>query len=106
MESNGNKLVANRMKKRGMSWTIRGAQHLAKVLQLTANGEWATLCRDGWRSEDTGFKVPRRLARSPTLKSANGQWRQATVPALMGLHAACPWAQALSALAYGNHPLN
>jgi hypothetical protein len=108
MESNGDKLVANRMKKRGMSWTIRGAQHLAKVLQLNANGEVATLCQSRWRSEGTGFKGPRGLARSPTLKSTNnnGQWLQATIPALVGPHTARPWAQALRALAYGAHPLN
>ena len=29
MESNGDKLTANRMKKRGMSWTIRGANRMA-----------------------------------------------------------------------------
>ena len=32
MESNGDKLTANRMKKRGMGWTIRGARRTAMVV--------------------------------------------------------------------------
>ena len=44
MESNGDKLIANRMKKRGMSWTIRRAQRMAKVIQLSRNGELSRFC--------------------------------------------------------------
>ena len=36
MESNEDKLVANRMKKRGLSWTIEGALRMNKALQLAA----------------------------------------------------------------------
>ena len=49
MESNGDKLIANRMKKRGMSWTIRGAHRMAKVVQLVHNGELAEFCRSQTR---------------------------------------------------------
>ena len=45
MESNGDKLTANRMKNRGMSWTIRGAHRMAKVIQLSRNGELTEFCR-------------------------------------------------------------
>jgi len=38
IESNGDKLIKNRMAKRGMAWTIAGAQHMVKVLQEQANG--------------------------------------------------------------------
>jgi hypothetical protein len=44
MESNGGKLAANRMKKCGINWAIRGAQHLAKVLQLNASEEIGLEC--------------------------------------------------------------
>jgi hypothetical protein len=44
MEGNEDKLVANRMKKRGMSWTVQGAQRMAKVLELEANGEVEPYC--------------------------------------------------------------
>ena len=45
MESNGDKVTASRMKKRGMSWTIRGAHRMAKVTQLSRNGELTEFCR-------------------------------------------------------------
>ena len=45
MESNGDKLTANRMKKRGMSWSIRGANRMAKTIQLCRNGELSMFCR-------------------------------------------------------------
>jgi hypothetical protein len=32
MESNIDKLIANRMKKRGMSWTIKGAQRMSRLI--------------------------------------------------------------------------
>ena len=44
MESNGDKLVANRVKKRGMSWTVAGAQRLAVATQLSANAELSDWC--------------------------------------------------------------
>lgn len=106
MESNGDKLVANRMKKRGMSWTIRGAQHLAKILQLNANGELVNLCRGRWRSRATACKRSRLPAGSPSVRTAKGQWLQVTIPVLIGPHASRPWAQALRALANGGHLLN
>lgn len=39
MESNEDKLVANRMKKQGLSWTIKGALRMHKTIQLAANRE-------------------------------------------------------------------
>ena len=45
MESNGDKLTANRMKKRGMSWSISGAHRMAKVIQPERNGELSGFCR-------------------------------------------------------------
>ena len=43
-DSNGDKLTANRMKKRGMSWSIRGANRMAKTIQLCRNGELSMFC--------------------------------------------------------------
>ncbi len=42
IESNGDKLIKNRLAKRGMSWTLAGAQHMVKVLQEQANGRLAS----------------------------------------------------------------
>lgn len=39
VESNVDKLVANRMKKRGMSWTLSGANNLAKLIELRVSGK-------------------------------------------------------------------
>jgi len=39
MESNVDKLLADRFKKRGMSWRIEGADHLCQVIELKENGE-------------------------------------------------------------------
>ena len=47
MEGNQSHLFSDRMKDRGMSWTVKGAQHMGKAtqkaiqkaIQLVANGE-------------------------------------------------------------------
>ena len=39
IESNGDKTIANWMKKRGMSWTIPGAQRMVEAIQLDRNSE-------------------------------------------------------------------
>lgn len=38
-------LVADRMKKRGMSWSIHGADHLIQVRASIQNGEWEDVCQ-------------------------------------------------------------
>jgi hypothetical protein len=40
MESNEDKLFADRMKKKGMSWTIAGAKQMSKVIQLIDNNDY------------------------------------------------------------------
>jgi hypothetical protein len=44
MESNADKLFANKMKKRGMSWTIKGAQNMGKTIELAFNGNLPDWC--------------------------------------------------------------
>jgi hypothetical protein len=86
MESNGDKLVANRMKKRGLSWTIRGAQHLAKVLQLNANEEIGLVCWGPWSQQATPPQGAKATVPSSSRRFLEkGQWLQATLPALKGL---------------------
>jgi hypothetical protein len=38
IEGDVDKLVANRMKKRGMNWTIKGAQRMARLISLREMG--------------------------------------------------------------------
>ena len=98
MESNGDKLIANRMKKRGMGWTIRGANRMAKVIQLSRNGELSRFChrRPAHRAcpvLDTG--PTRGSRRTPTryqsmTRMPISDWTQASVPALSGPHNSRP----------------
>jgi hypothetical protein len=104
MESNGDKLVANRMKKRGMSWSICGAQRLAKVVQLRANGTLDSLWESGWRPP--ACKPQRGPEKTASARAAKGQWLRVTIPALTGPASSRPWVQALRALAYPDHRLN
>ncbi len=92
MESNEDKLFADRMKKRGISWTISGAQHMGKAIQLVANGDLKDYC---------GRKPPDARENEARLSfdlfdSANGT--RASVPALNGPHAARPWVRGLRSL--------
>ncbi len=45
MESNVDKLVADRFKKRGMSWSVQGSGHMCKVIEMAKNGELQEWCR-------------------------------------------------------------
>ena len=96
MESNGDKLTANRMKKRGMSWTIRGAHRMVKVIQLDRNGELSEFCRSRRRCDrrepDDLSTHQRHEAVSKTRVS---DWAEVSVPALSGPHSYRPWARSL-----------
>ena len=106
MESNGDKLTANRMKKRGMSWTIPGAHRMAKVIQLKRNGELSDFCRRQWRRgrRETHLLAHRHshaVSRTPV-----SEWAQASVPALSGPHNSRPWTHSLRSLVKPLHRLN
>ena len=74
MESNGDKLTANRMKKRGMSWTIRGAHRMSKVIQLSRNGELSEFCRSRRRSDRRETDLPPRKRREVVSKTQVSDW--------------------------------
>lgn len=89
MEGNESHLFSDRMKDRGMSWTIKGAQHMGKAIQLVANGELGKWCDnnppksgrqklsfDVFDSQQTTQNTPR-----------------GALPALSGPHASRPWAK-------------
>jgi hypothetical protein len=52
MESNVDKFIAHRFKKRGMSWSQKGALSLLKIKQTIANNEW-----DSWWSNQRNEKI-------------------------------------------------
>ena len=98
MESNGDKLTANRMKKRGMSWTVRGANRMGKVIQLSRNGELGRYCR----RRPTYVPVrrerrPQRRDRSAS-RARSSDWAEASAPSLSGPHSSRPWVSGLRSL--------
>ena len=106
MESNGDKLTANRMKKRGMSWTIQGAHRMAKVVQLKRDGELSGFCRRQrrWGRRETELSAHRHSAAMP--KTRVSDWAEASVPSLRGPHSSRPWTHSLRRLVQSPYRLN
>lgn len=99
IESNVDKLVANRMKKRGMSWTKKGANNMVCLLVISAEGGLARQFHPAHIVEKANLslkKVRRVLAK--TSSEFEGAWLQAHIPALTGPHANRPWVKALKSL--------
>lgn len=99
MESNVDKLIANRMKKRGMSWRIRGAQRMARLICLRETGElqsWAA-------NADITIKLShfQKLQKKGSLnKTDTGEWLFAGIPAIHG-PLDRPWTYTLRNWAHG-----
>ena len=106
MESNGDKLTANRMKKRGMSWTVRGAQRMAKVIQARHNDELSRFChrrRRRVRSETVHSSHDHRQA---AFKTPSAEWLDMHLPATCGPHSSRPWVRSLRNLAHPTYRLS
>ena len=104
IEANEDKLICNRMKKRGLSWTIQGALRMNKVIQLAANQEILPFCLRE-RSLERGVTVLSSQNANPPSKN-NQKWLEASVPALFGPHSARPWVDKLRHLVYPSYPVN
>ncbi|MDP2945698.1 MAG: ISLre2 family transposase [Atribacterota bacterium] len=100
IESNINKVIASRFKKRGMSWSKKGALSLLKIKETILNNEWD----DWWETERernikiTEFKPPlpasyfkKETETSPLI--------EVTIPALRGPDQGKPWVGVLRKLA-------
>jgi hypothetical protein len=95
MESNEDKLAANRMKKRGLSWTKKGALRMNKVIQLAFNEEMRQFCL---REKVNPGKEKSALPRTKRVGSDGQQeWLETRLPALIGPHASYPWVELLRA---------
>jgi len=102
IEGNVDKLVACRMKRRGMSWTKRGAQRMARLLELRYSGEISAWIRP--RKGITTLTPATAPAAAPGGKRRgdwSAEWLDAGVPALYGPHSNRPWVQALNSLVHG-----
>lgn len=94
MEGNESHLFSDRMKDRGMSWTIKGAQHMGKAIQLVANDELGKWCGANPAESDRqklSFDV--FDSQYTTRNTARG-----ALPALNGPHASRPWVKAIRQL--------
>jgi hypothetical protein len=104
IEGNVDKLVANRMKKRGMSWTVKGASRMTRLVTLREMGELHAQITYKGRQRDN--KPPRQVQpmRKPkaNVQTAEEVWIEAGLPALSGPHQNRPWAQVLRALIHGH----
>ncbi|MDA1229115.1 MAG: ISLre2 family transposase [Chloroflexi bacterium] len=106
MESNGDKLTANRMKKRGMSWTVSGAQRMAKVIQMERNGELGQLYRPRLSPSKPSPQRRRRRTLTAVPDHSHGDWLQAGLPALTGRENSSPTVLALHDIVHQHHLLN
>jgi hypothetical protein len=105
MESQEDKLFANRVKKRGMSWTIQGVERMGKVIQLRANGElgrWCGRYKPSLRPSTEEFGLDWSLFEALN----NGEPYRAGVPIFRGPQASRPWVQEVRKLLYSSHLLN
>ncbi|WP_268928977.1 ISLre2 family transposase [Microaerobacter geothermalis] len=97
VENANDNLVADRMKKRGMAWSVQGAHHLVQVKAAVRNGEWDEVCR--WmveqveRKEQPQIKQPDkgkkrgRIGRGIRRNQEVGAWCQAHMPGVQGSEA-------------------
>lgn len=96
MEGQIDKILAHRMKKRGMSWSLDGAHRMAHMLALRENGELAS--RPGQQhvpAHSTIAVAPQPLS----LLKDPGDWMRASLPALTGPHGSRPWVAVLRSIA-------
>jgi len=99
IESNINKVIASRFKKRGMSWSKKGALSLLKIKETILNNEW-----DEWWESQRGqdikiskFNPP--LPASYFKKEAESSpLIEVTIPALSGPDQGKPWVGVLRKL--------
>lgn len=90
MESNEDKLFADRMKKRSLSWTKSGARLMGKAIELSFNGELRRHC--GRRMTDAG----RDMSLSFDLFETQARYgKGVSIPAFEGPHASRPWVRVL-----------
>jgi len=101
MESNEDKLFADRMKKRGMSWTKTGAKRMGKAIQLVANGDLRDYC--GAKKSQDRFSED-RLSFDLFFYSPEYE-HSVSMPVFGSSHSTRPYARVLRDLAKNNYPL-
>lgn len=94
IEGNIDKILANRFKKRGMSWSPSGALNLAKVGQLIINENWD----DFWPAEEEVILKQIKPQEEYHLPKEDKYDRQYSLPVLVGPHQDRSWVKQLKEL--------
>jgi len=94
IEGNIDKILANRFKKRGMSWSPSGALNLAKVGQLIINDDWD----DFWPSEPEVLLKQIDPKEEYHFPKEDKYDRQYSLPVLVGPHQDRNWVKQLKEL--------
>lgn len=102
MEGNVAQLLAARLKDKGRSWSVAGARAMAKVQELESNGELGCCCyRQDRSGEGKAVSGKETVEKSSGARSRDdGQWLQASLPALRGPASSAPWVQSLRRMAH------
>ena len=99
IEPNIDKTIVHRFKRRGMSWSPKGALSLLKIKETIVNGEW-----DTWWNRDRDEKIELRRDKIEILTAKNVSKRnrtnaipliEADIPVLSGPDRNKPWARLL-----------
>jgi hypothetical protein len=99
-EGNIDKTLANRLKKRGMSWTITGGHNMAKVIQMRSNGQLERWSHERNAREPDREILDRAVVRlRAEMKKDPQAWLEAHLPALDGPHSDRAWVAMLRDLA-------
>ena len=99
IESNVNKVIASRFKKRGMSWSRPGALALLKIKETIINGEWDIW----WETErERNIKVDKYKPPLPAScfkkEAETSPLIEVTIPAFIGPDQGKPWVGVLRKL--------
>ena len=96
------KLIAVRMKKRGMSRTKRGADRMARLISLKETGKLNTWIKRRIEPQHAPAKERTMPEESQYRGKDDGAWLQARLPGLYGSHCNRHWAQVLRTLAHAD----
>lgn len=95
IEGNIDKILANRFKKRGMSWSLSGALNLAKVGEKIINDCWD----DWWPQQEEELLIsPLEPEREAHLPKEDKYDRKYSLPVLVGPHQDRTWVKELREL--------
>jgi len=94
IEGNIDKILANRFKKRGMSWSPSGALNLAKVGQLIINNDWD----DFWPGEPEVLLKQTKPQEEVHLPKEDKYDHKYSLPVLVGPHQDRSWVKQLKEL--------